>query len=137
MFLSSCSYCNHRIMKFNSKGKLAEVWEAPVEGKNMFVPHKAILNAAQDLLYVADRENKRILSFVISEGGRGVVFSNNRQLRGNPYSICFNDSQNDWPMYGVLGGFSMEKLMGFTLDKSGTRTATWGPKEVCIQWNPS
>lgn len=120
-------------MKFNSEGQLAEVWDAPIDGINMFIPHKAILNAAEDILYVADRENMRVLSFSTTEGGRGQVLSDARQLGGKPYSISFNSSETDWPMYGVQGGFSNERLVGFALDSSGTRIGTWGPNEVCCR----
>lgn len=123
-------------MKYNSKGHLAEVWDAPVAGKNMFVPHKVILNAVQDTLYVADRENNRVLSFSTS-GGRGSVLSGEEEVGGSPYSIFFNGSSSntggtDWPMYGVLGGFSSHKLLGFALDSSGKRIGTWGPQEVGV-----
>ncbi len=108
------------------------MWEAPVAGKNLFIPHKAILNAANTVLYVADRENRRVLSFATSEGGHGQVLSDNAQLGGTPYAISFNSSAaSDWPMYGVIGGVNEDRLMGFTLDAGGERIDTWGPQEVC------
>ena len=126
------SYCNHRIMKYTHTGSLAQVWQAPIAGQNLFIPHKAILSAAEDILYVADRQNSRIVSFD-TDGGRGRVFSEGVELGGGfPYSIAFNSSEKDWPMCGVFGGVALggAKLMGFTLDKNGNRIATWGPEEV-------
>lgn len=121
-------------MKFNSKGRLAEVWDTPVAGTPLFVPHKAILDSAQRTLYVADRENMRVLSFSTAEGGRGRVFSNQVELGGRPYAVFFNGSSNssdsDWPMYGVFGGRAGAIPVGFTLDKYGKKVDTWGPKEV-------
>lgn len=117
-------------MKYNRQGELAEVWETAVAGTHLFVPHKAILNTANDILYVADRENKRVVSFATSEGGHGRVLSDKGTLGGAPYAISFNNSSSDWPMYGVLGGFAADKLMGFTLDANGSKTGTWGPPEV-------
>lgn len=96
----------------------------------MFIPHKAVLNAAQSILYVADRQNSRVLSFDVSHGGHARVFSGRLELGGYPYAIFFNDSVLDWPMYGVLGGVSSANLMGFTLDERGNKIDTWGPKEV-------
>lgn len=118
-------------MKYNSQGELAEVWEAAVAGRHLFVPHKAILNAANDILYVADRENNRVLSFVTSEGGHGRVLSDeSTMLGGSPYAISFNSSASNWPMYGVFGGVAKDKLMGFALDETGNKIGTWGPQEV-------
>lgn len=98
--------------------------------EHMMVPHKAILNAAENILYVADRENRRIVSFSTSDGGRGHVFSDERELGGRPYAIFFNGSKSDWPMYGVFGGVSRKTLVGFTLDERGNKIGTWGPQEV-------
>lgn len=128
-------------MKYNRQGKLAEVWEVAVAGLSLFVPHKAILNVANDILYVADRQNRRVVSFSTSEGGHGSVLSNRAELGGLPYAIAFNGS-SDWPMYGVFGGHATEgnMLMGFTLDESGNRIGMWGPQEVraysafCVIW---
>lgn len=121
-------------MKFNKHGKLAEVWEAAVAGMQLFVPHKAILSAAENILYVADRENRRVLSFGTVFGGNGHVFSDRTKLGGYPYAIDLNGSASDWPMYGVFGGVSQRALRGFTLDKDGGMTDTWGPQEVCDNW---
>ena len=121
-------------MKYGPHGNLLEVWQAPIAGRNLFIPHKAILNAAEDILYVADRQNGRLISFS-TKGGRGRVFSEGVELgRGFPYSIFFNSNQTDWPMYGVFGGMAMRggRLMGFTLDRSGSKIGTWGPNEVRV-----
>ena len=118
-------------MKFNKQGKLAEVWEAAVGGSHLFVPHKAILNAAEDILFVADRENQRVLSFGTVFGGNGHVFCDKTKLGGAPYAIYLNGSESNWPMYGVFGGVSQRALRGFTLDKDGSVTDTWGPEKVC------
>lgn len=93
----------------------------------MFVPHKAILNAAETLLYVADRENQRILTFDTSNG-HGQVFSQREDLKYSPYAISFNSSHSDWPLLGVFGGRSGNT--GFILDQNGKTVNTWGPKEV-------
>jgi hypothetical protein len=117
-------------MKYNRHGQLAEVWEAAVAGVHLFVPHKVILNAARNFLYVADRENMRIISFDTSKGGHGNVLSNAATLEGRPFAISFNSSASDWPMLGVFGGG--ERLMGFSVDADGNKIGTWGPQEVCF-----
>ncbi len=127
------SYCNHRIMKFSSKGQLLEVWQVAVAGLKLFIPHKAILNVAEDILYVADRENGRIISYNTSSGGRGSVFCGSQELQGYPYAVYFNSSESDWPMYGVYGRAEKnEDVMGFSIDKNGRKISTWGPDEVWL-----
>ena len=111
---------------------MAEVWQAPIAGQHLFIPHKAILNAAENILYIADRQNSRIVSFD-TKGGRGRVLSEGKELGGGfPYAITFNSSETDWPMLGVFGGVALGggKLMGFSLDKDGRRIATWGPEKA-------
>ena len=119
-------------MKYNRHGNLAEVWEAEVAGHYLFIPHKVVLNAANDMLYVADRQNRRIISYATSKGGHGSVLSGGNELGGFPYGISFNSSVSDWPMYGVFGGLAVEgdMLMGFMLDVEGNKISTWGPQEV-------
>lgn len=100
----------------------------------LFIPHKVILNAANDMLYVADRENGRIISYATSKGGHGSILSGGERLGGMPYGISFNSSVTDWPMYGVFGGLTDidEMPMGFKLDAEGNKIGTWGPQEVCL-----
>jgi len=117
-------------MKYNKEGKLAEVWETPIAGTPLFVPHKAILDSTESYLYVADRQNRRIVSFATTHGGRGSVFSDREELRGYPYAISLSGFEKDWQMYGVFGGRSKGRLMGFTLDSQGNVTGMWGPKLV-------
>ena len=120
-------------MKFSAAGSVISVWESNVEGEHLFVPHKAILNAAETILYVADRENQRIVLYDTMTGA-GKELSGNRELDGSPYSISFNGSSSgeDWLMYGVFGGIGGdgENYMGFSLDKNGRKVDTWGPNEV-------
>ena len=119
-------YCNQRILKFDSTGTLLETWKTPIEHIHLFVPHKLALSADDATLFVADRENNRVISYDISKGV-GEVFSGPKTLRSSVYSISLNGS-NNWPMYGVFGG--NPGSMGFTLDNKGARIATWGPKHV-------
>ena len=129
-------YCNRRIIKFNKEGRVVEVWQTLVANTPLSIPHKIILNAAETSLFVADRENHRVLSFATSSRGHGQVFCREEELKGKPpYAISFNDSESDWPMYGVFGKTDHDNVMGFTIDKSGKKISIWGPDEVCTITN--
>ena len=91
------------------------------------------MNAAETILYVADRENHRIVSYDISNtNSHGKKFG--QGMEGAPYAISFNGSSSSaisWPMYGIFGGEKDGKrLMGFVLDDNGKIVGSWGPKEV-------
>ena len=107
----------------------------------LFVPHKVVLNAMDDILYVADRETGRVLSFGTSEGGRGQVLNSHAQLGGKPYALGFAGGSSrgsergtaKWLIHGAFGGMAKGKYMGFTLDKNGEEIGTWGPEEVGVR----
>jgi len=121
-------------MKFSATGILRHIWDAPVAEISLFVPHKAILNAAETILYVADRENHRVLSYDITKTtSRGRELSST--MDGAPYSISFNGSVSSgpaWPMLGVFGGQREDDklLMGFVMDNHGKLVGSWGPTKV-------
>lgn len=120
------SYCNRRVLKFSASGQLLETWQDSIDNTRLFVPHKLTLNAAQDRLYVADRENSRIVSYNM-RNGQGEILSSKAMLVGKPFAIYANGS-SDWPLYGVFGG--EEGVLGFSLDHSGKVINTWGPEGV-------
>lgn len=131
LYLSlSFRYCNQRILKFDPSGLLLEIWDDPVSNTHLFVPHKLTLNAAQNQLFVADRENSRVLVYN-TKNGVGKVFSDAKTLGGKPYAVFMNGSF-DWPLYGVFGRSFYEKkrVYGFTLDKDGNKLCDWGPEGV-------
>ena len=101
---------------------------------SVFVPHKLSLNAEQNRLFVADRENGRVVTYDTSTGV-GSVFSDSDILDGKPYAVYVNGSF-DWPVYGVFGKSLFrenEEVYGFTLDKDGNKLCVWGPEEVhCV-----
>ena len=126
MSLYPYSYCNRRILKFSASGQLLDTWKDPIGGVPLFVPHKLTLNAAQDRLFVADRENSRVISYDTASG-HGEVLSSEMALGGKPFAVYTNGS-NDWPIHGVFGG--EEGAMGFSLDRNGKVIGSWGPEGV-------
>ena len=125
------SYCNRRILKFSVTGQLLDTWQDPIANVPLFVPHKLTLNAAQDKLYLADRENSRVVVYG-TKSGHGEVFSSKTTLGGKPFAIFANGS-SDWPMHGVFGG--KKGVMGFSLDRGGKVINTWGPQGVSLCGN--
>ncbi len=118
------SYCNRRVLKFSAQGTLMETWDGRVSSLPLFIPHKASLSRDQTTLYIADRENQRVLSYDTNTGSAR-VFSG--PLGSAVYAVCVNGSDG-WPMYGVYGG--KPGSMGFSLDSRGEVMNTWGPSKV-------
>ncbi|CAF4612306.1 unnamed protein product, partial [Rotaria sp. Silwood2] len=56
-------YCNARIVKFNAKGNFLKEYSMPDREQQLIIPHSIIIIEALDLVYVADRENGRIVCF--------------------------------------------------------------------------
>ncbi|XP_029037814.2 peptidyl-alpha-hydroxyglycine alpha-amidating lyase 1-like isoform X1 [Osmia bicornis bicornis] len=78
-FFVSDGYCNSRIIKFNAKGEKILQWgrhwgkggsvdEQVPPTYAFYVPHSLALADELKLIFVADRENGRILSFSTSDG---------------------------------------------------------------------
>ena len=121
------SYCNRRILKFSGSGQLLETWQGTFDGLPLYIPHKLTLSADQNKLYLADRENSRVIVYSTATG-QGKVFSSKADLDGKPYAIFTNGSR-DWPMHGVFGEGG-RGIVGFSLNSSGKVINTWGPEGV-------
>ena len=97
----------------------------------MLIPHSLALADGGRQLYVADRENERILRFD-THTRAGVVFSKGKQLRGAVFAITLAHSGSGWPMYVVNGSMDGSKAVGFSVNSSGDVVATWSPAGVCL-----
>ena len=113
-------------MEYQSNGTYVRSFSSIVDGVKLNVPHSLALNG--DMLYVADRENGRIVRYNTSTGV-GVVFVDRGPLGDTVYAITFSSSEEAWPMFAINGSGSY-KGMGFTIDESGGVTDQWGPPEV-------
>ncbi|XP_017889161.1 peptidyl-alpha-hydroxyglycine alpha-amidating lyase 1-like isoform X2 [Ceratina calcarata] len=77
-FFVSDGYCNSRIIKFNANGEEILHWgrhwgrgswnERNPPPNAFYVPHALALASEYNLIFVADRENGRVLSFFASNG---------------------------------------------------------------------
>ena len=121
------SYCNHRILKFNSAGAFLQEWSQPVDGLFLFVPHSLALSKSQDHLLVADRENGRIISYETSSG-KSRVFSH---LPGKVFAISLNGSGN-WPLFAINNSLKAA-AHGYTVNQEGEVANVWGPEGVSFR----
>ena len=98
------------------------------------VPHNLALSSSSPAkLFVADRENKRIISYDTTSG-HAEVFSNSTTLKNRVFAISFNGSSTRL-LYGVFvpSVFAKDgntRPMGFTVNEEGQLANTWGPNEV-------
>lgn len=88
LILMSCllfpfRYCNSRIVKFNSAGKVVLQMDA-----KMVVVHSLSLDETNNKLYVADRENQRVLVFDANTGKLLTKISD--IFKGPVYAVAFN-----------------------------------------------
>ncbi|XP_050584556.1 peptidyl-alpha-hydroxyglycine alpha-amidating lyase 1-like isoform X3 [Bombus affinis] len=94
-FFVSDGYCNTRILKFNAKGERILHWgrgsiygQTPVQ--NAFnIPHALALASELNLLFVADRENGRIVSFYATNGTFHKEYKNHTIIGALIYSVAY------------------------------------------------
>ena len=114
--------------KFSPEGVLQAVWDQPVAGLYLHVPHKLFLSSPSSpspRLFLADRENRRVISFDPALQTVEVFASS---LPGRVFAVAGNSSSSsEWPLYGVFG-----KGKGFVLDQDGGVLRDWGPEEVTV-----
>ena len=90
-----------RVVKFNSEGELMTSWGGQGTGPGQFdTPHSIVVDDA-GLLYVADRQNRRVQIFTA-----GGAFVEQRPYKGLP---CGLDIDADGQMY-MVSGFAGEIL---------------------------
>ena len=103
-----------RLVKFDKHGTLVTSWGGPGTEPGKFdTPHSIVVDAA-GLLYVADRQNRRIQIF--DEDGK---YLKEWAYKGLPCGIHLQEDGQMW----LASGFAGEIL---TLDKNGKATAATG-----------
>lgn len=106
-------YGNSSVVKFDKNGNYLKFWGIKGSGKGEFnLVHNVVIDS-KDVVYVVDRENKRIQLF--NTNGNYLSEWNNI---GNPYSLVISNS-TFYMTDGVNGSISK-------LDQSGKIIATYG-----------
>ncbi|XP_028399075.1 peptidyl-glycine alpha-amidating monooxygenase-like [Dendronephthya gigantea] len=133
-FFVSDGYCNSRIMKFSAAGKLTIVIEDHLllatpgfpPPPNFLVPHSLSLGHEGKLLFVADREHGRVLTF---DSGNGKFRDEYEGFGDKVFAICYSSSQGGL-LYVINGQSSQQKLIyGSTFHlKTKKVTQQWQPK---------
>ncbi|XP_015112717.1 peptidyl-alpha-hydroxyglycine alpha-amidating lyase 1 [Diachasma alloeum] len=134
-FFVSDGYCNSRVIKFNPKGErisqFGRAWLAGVHHQpsaySLYVPHALALAEDLGFLYVADRENGRILCFHAQNE------SFHREYRhpavgSRVYSVAYAKGR----IYTVNGNDYLQSfhVRGYSLDvNSGDVVSQFGPGE--------
>lgn len=120
-------YCNHRVMVYSYEGHFISQFESKVDQLTLNIPHSLALSRDGAELYVADRENYRIIKYNTTTGV-GTVFVPPGGLDGAIYAISFSNRQGDWPLYAVNGSMADNKdCSGFTIDENGRILGKWMP----------
>lgn len=104
-FFVADGYCNSRILKFDSKGNYITEWASEEHGKpgHFFVPHALALHESNNLICVADRENRRVQCFDLL--GNFMFQSSNDNEFGPIYGVAFA-KQNSSILF-ALNGFNI------------------------------
>ena len=121
----SFRYCNQRVLVYSYVGHYITEFSSEINGLRLNVPHSLALSSDGSKLYVADRENYRIVVYDTSTG-IGSLFVPPGALHSAVYAISFSNGRGDWPMYAINGSEDND-ASGFTIDKNGHIIDTWTP----------
>ncbi|VDP10694.1 unnamed protein product [Soboliphyme baturini] len=86
-------YCNNRIMLFRSSGKFVSSWPLKqISGVDFFrnslhVPHDLSIDEERKLVYVADRENGRVV--IVDFNGTVVGLISDQRFGGAVYGVAY------------------------------------------------
>ncbi|XP_076383432.1 peptidyl-alpha-hydroxyglycine alpha-amidating lyase 1 isoform X2 [Megalopta genalis] len=147
-FFVSDGYCNSRIIKFNAKGERILHWGRNWGGEgsmNMqtpppnafFVPHALTLATEFNLIFVADRENGRVLSFSTSNGTFhkeykhptiGTKIYSVAYAKEKLYLINGPDPRYKWP----IRGFVVDMHSGDLLSQFGPNYSMDRPHDIAV-----
>ena len=120
------------MIAYNSDGTLKSILIAhSVEEKTLSVPHSLALNPAEDELFVADRENGRIISILLSTGSVQ-VFSGDSGL-SRVFGVCFSGlREGGWPLLTVSEAYGGDTGYGVAVDATGEIEMVWGIEQVHV-----
>ncbi|XP_078051295.1 peptidyl-alpha-hydroxyglycine alpha-amidating lyase 1-like, partial [Augochlora pura] len=147
-FFVSDGYCNSRIIKFNAKGERILQWGRNWGGEgsmNMLtpppyaflVPHALALATEFNLIFVADRENGRVLSFSASNGTFhkeykhptiGTKIYSVAYAKEKLYLINGPDIRHKWP----IRGFVLDMHSGDLLSQFGPNYNMNRPHDIAV-----
>lgn len=107
-------YGNSRVVKLNKEGEFLKAWGSRGTNDSQFNIVHAIVTDAKGLLYVADRENKRIQIFD-QEGNLIKIWTH----LGSPYGLYLSKQQEIFLTDGVANQILKMDLSGNVLGRFG------------------
>ncbi|CAF0952936.1 unnamed protein product [Adineta steineri] len=123
----SDGYCNSRIVKFDSNGKLIKQYQMPLGKMPLIVPHSLILIESLNLICVADRENQRIVCFNTKNDEGNVKYIIENTLLNTVYAITYDSTRNY--IYAISGKTRFSPAIGYTFSANpksfGNLISTW------------
>jgi peptidylamidoglycolate lyase len=129
-FYVADGYCNSRVLAYNPDGMVrAVLGDFPIEGETLLVPHSLTLSPSEDQLYVADRENQRIVVMDVTGAGNVRVFPVGGLDR--VFAVVLSGlSPGGWPMLVVVEENGGERGYGLTITEKDGVDSVWGVEEV-------
>jgi peptidylamidoglycolate lyase len=129
-FYVADGYCNSRVLAYGPDGMVrAVLGDFPIEGETLFVPHSLTLSPSEDQLYVADRENQRIVVMDVTGAGNVRVFPVGGLDR--VFAVGLSGlSPGGWPMLAVVEDKRGERGYGLTITENDGVDSVWGAEEV-------
>ncbi|KAK2151099.1 hypothetical protein LSH36_375g01051 [Paralvinella palmiformis] len=135
-FYVTDGYCNHRVMKFSADGKLMKEWGSsssslsgdgfPPPG-DFNTPHSIAIYEQENILCVADRENRRIQCFDLE--GNFLRQMHAPEITGKVFAVSFDPVTGG--LYAINGKDVYKQVVtveGFTFDaRTGKLLQTWSP----------
>lgn len=137
-FFVADGYCNSRIMKFSSAGKLLNLWGKPSYSSQVnpalgafLIPHSLSLDGTRQRLFIADRENGRV-QVMDSKSGAFIDEIKLPEFGGLVYAVDYSYGTQGGVLYVVNGpANTMDQtkeapVQGFTI-RVGDKTLlqTW------------
>jgi len=138
-FFVADGYCNSRVVKFNAKGEvLFEITERRIkdeEGiskKTFNVVHSVAVDEKGNQLFVADRENNRVLIFDVDTGKFKEEIT--KVFGGAVYAVAYSP-QHDGVLHVINGPSMMPDMVKGSQARSGF-TYHLKSKTVIAKWKP-
>lgn len=125
-FFVSDGYCNSRVIKFNANGQPILQWgrhwgfgentyKQPPPPNAFYVPHALALASELNLIFVADRENGRVVSFYATNGTFHKEYKH-PSIGTRIYSVAYARGRLYLVNGSDLNGYASVHTRGFILD---------------------
>ena len=118
------------MLVYNPDGTVkAVLGDFPIEGKTLLIPHSLTLSPSEDQLFVADRENRRIVVMDISGAGSIRVLPVGGLDR--VFAVGLSGlTPSGWPLLALVQDQTGQRGYGVTIAENNAIGIIWGVEEV-------